>query len=169
MEEEDVEVSLEVVSSLNLRTARGDGRMLKEPIDFTCSCGKKCRLGADSFVLAKIHYNLSGDLCEVILCDRCTDILIDAARFGPRVIESGEYWNIQSRAARISIVQDDLYCFKCLDKDGTHLFMKFDDLTKEKVSYGTMRVCAKCTISYLTMLLNSREVENGPISCNPSI
>jgi len=148
---------IKVVSSLNLRRGRCDGKQLDEPIRFTCSCGKKCRLGRDSFVLAKIQYVLSDDCVDVVLCDRCMDLFIDTARFGPRVIEEGDLWTIVSRAARISIVQEELYCFKCLSKDETHLFMKFDDLSKSHVSYSSMRVCARCAISYLRMVLNSDE------------
>jgi hypothetical protein len=149
------EMIIKVVSSLNLRRGRGDGRQLDEPIDFTCTCGSECRLGRDSFVLAKIQYELSGESVDVVLCDRCMDLFIDTARFGPRVIEEGDLWELCSRAARISIVQDELYCFKCLSKDSTHLFMKFDDLSKDTCSYSSMRVCARCAISYLRMVLRT--------------
>ena len=155
--QQDYEMSLKVVSSLNLRRGRCDGKQLAEPIKFKCSCGKRCKLGRDSFVLAKIQYVLSTECVDVVLCDRCMDLFIDTARFGPRVIEEGSLWKIVSRAARISIVQEELYCFKCLSKDTTHLFMKFDDLSKSCVSYASMRVCARCAISYLRMVLNVRD------------
>ena len=154
MEDEECQMSINVVSSLNLRMGRDNGKTLKEPIEFECSCGKRCLLGRDSFVLAKIEYELSGESCQVVLCDRCTDMLVDVARFGPRVIDAGDAWNIRSRVARISMVKEELYCFKCLGQDSSHLFMKFDDLSKDAVTYSTMRICARCAISYLTMLLN---------------
>lgn len=154
-------VKIDVVSSLNIRSGREDGKLLKEPIEYECSCGKHYLLGADSFVLAKIQFSYGGKKTEVILCDTCLDVFVDAVRFGPRAIQSGKYWELCSRAARISIVQDELFCFKCLDKDTTHLFMKFDDITKECVTYSSMRVCAKCTVSYLTLLFErEQEVEH---------
>jgi len=148
---------INVVSSLNLRMGRKNGKQLAEPIEFVCSCGGKCKLGRDSFVLAKIEYELSGEAFQVVLCDRCTDLLVDAARFGPRVIDSGDEWRIRSRVARISMVREDLHCFKCLGQDTSHLFMKFDDLSKDSVSYSSMRICARCAISYLTMILGREE------------
>ena len=144
------------ISSLNLRLRREGGKKLKDPINIKCACGKRQCLGKTSFVMVKMQYSCNGDEGEeVILCDSCADKMVDLIRFGPRVIENG--WKIRSRIARVSRVVGDFKCYKCLGREDSHLFIKYDDLSVEgkKESYMTVRVCARCAITYLHMVLPS--------------
>jgi len=156
-------MEIKAASSLNLRMIkRGLSRVLEEPIPFKCSvCGKRRILGKNESVLVKMSYVINGgELCEVKLCGCCVDLLTDMMRYGPRVINEAHKWRRVSRVARVSLVQNDLFCFGCLGTATTHLFVKFDDLAVAGVSasYGTKRICAKCALSYMMMLTQADEV-----------
>jgi len=142
------------VSSLNLRLGRESGKKLPDPIPFKCSCGLRGKLGGNRFVMVKLQYTCNGDPCrEVIMCDDCVDRLVDFIRFGPRAGEPN--WKKSSRVARVSRVVGDFKCYKCQGREDSHLFVKYDDLRAEgsKEAYTTVRVCARCAITYMHMVL----------------
>lgn len=142
------------VTSLNLRKGRREEKKLKEPIPYRCSvCGQKRSLGKNSAVLARISYNFHNMDEEYVLCDDCLDVFADAIQNGPRVLAEGNKWKLFSRVARISLVQEYLFCFRCQGRSDTHVFVKFDNLRiGGKESYNTMRVCSRCVVSYLQMM-----------------
>lgn len=146
------------VSTVNLRLGRGVARRLDEPIPFSCDiCGKSRRLGCSSSVLVRVQYTLrEGGVNERSLCDRCMDVFADVLRFGPRVLSEASVWERKSLVARVSHVQGELFCFKCMSKGDSHLFVKFDDLSAKKLfaghAYDSVRVCARCACTYLLML-----------------
>jgi hypothetical protein len=116
-------------------------------------CGKLKRLGKNASVLARIAYEFKNEEDEFILCDACIDVFADAIQEGSRVFQEAANWRVRSRVARISLVQDHLFCFKCLGRSDTHVFFKYDDLrVGGKESYQTMRVCSRCVVSYLTIM-----------------
>lgn len=153
------------ISSLNLRYGI-NGKKLDEPIPFKCSCGCSSKLGKDTFVMMRMQYKLDNERMDVVLCGKCVDLLADIIRNGPNVLSGVSKWKLQSRVARVSLVNNNLFCFKCLGKQKTHLFMKFNDMYDPGImnkgiqarakSYGTIRVCAQCAISYLQMMLSQR-------------
>ena len=156
-------MEIKAASSLNMRMIkRGQSRDLSETIPFTCSvCGKKRKLGGNETVMVRMLYTLNGEEpVEAQLCGCCVDLLTDMMRYGPRVVSEAHKWRRVSRVARISLVQNDLFCFGCLGNSTTHLFVKFDDLTMvgNTAKYGTKRICAKCALSYMMMLQKSEEV-----------
>jgi hypothetical protein len=150
------------VSSLNLRTIRrSEKRVIDDPISFECSvCGKKRWLGKTTFALVRLKCEVETGLKEMKVCGCCMDLLTDAARHGPRVITEAHKWLRSSRVARVSLVDEDLFCLNCLGTADSHLFIKYDDLLEggKSSAYATKRICARCVISYLGMLIESEEV-----------
>jgi len=152
------------ISSLNLRMGRGETRKLAEPIEYCCSvCGKDKLLGNDAAVLVRVEIDVGRGREMFHLCDVCVDVLSEAIRFGPRVIEEARTWELTTRVARVSVVQDELVCFKCMGRADSHIFIKYDDFSNKDTMraqtsclYGTVRVCARCMLSYLEMLRASR-------------
>lgn len=146
------------ISSVNLRLARGKERKLMEPIGFVCSfCKKTFALGKSSAVMVKMEYALQeNEAKEKVLCGRCVDVFVDLVRFGPRVIHEAYRWELMSQVARIAVIQEELFCFKCMGKSDSHVFIKYDDLLSDKLVYGhsyvTSRVCARCATSYLNLI-----------------
>lgn len=150
-----MQLKIDDVSSVNLRMGRGEEKRLTEPIKYGCEmCGTKCSLGKDSSVMVRIGARIGREKREWLLCDDCMDAISDAIRFGPRAVSVT--WARASRVARVSAVQDNLLCFKCLKRCDSHLFVKFDDLKVEceqgSAAYGTIRVCARCALSYMLMV-----------------
>lgn len=154
------------VSSLNIRRGK-TGMVLSDPISFRCSSGCGCRLGKTTFAMVRMQYRLGDGRHDVVLCGKCIDLLADLIRHGPMVIGDLEHWRLRSRVARVSLVNEYMFCFKCLGKMQTHIFMKYDDMYDTGLlgpttvsirnrKYGTVRVCAKCAISYLQMMLAQR-------------
>ena len=157
------------VSSLNLRTIRrGESRDLDEPIVFKCSvCGGKKKLGGTTPVMVRISYKFNGSgISELRVCGMCADLLTDVMRSGPRVIREAHKWKVESRVARMSIVDETLVCLNCWKQGKSHMFIKYDDLLIDGMSssYKTRRECAKCVISYLTMLRECEGVGKRQIS-----
>ena len=154
------------ISSLNLRYGL-KGKMLAEPIDFRCACGCKQSLGDSTFAMVRIQYRLNGETKRVVLCGKCIDLLADSLRLGPIVMNSIGNWKLRSRVARVSLVNNDIMCLKCSSKSQTHIFMKFDNMynaeaygrnVHERIkSYGTVKVCAQCVISYLQSMLGQKK------------
>jgi hypothetical protein len=87
-------------------------------------------------------------------------VLTEILRFGPRVISEAYRWELSSRVARVSIVHDDLFCFKCMGRADSHMFVKFDDVRNSDATrsckYDTIRVCSRCVYSYLGLLTDSK-------------
>ena len=169
--ESAVIMSFSSISSLNLRTGREDSRHC-DPIPYVCGiCGVRHILGSDSFVLVRFEYILGKSKKEIVLCDRCSDVLADFVRFGPRVGYESNRWEICSRIARVSLVQDTLFCACCLKKDDTHLVIKFDDLliSGDKEEYHFKRVCARCAISYLSLLVANSGAKKYKYYCDITI
>lgn len=154
-----MEYKLSSVSSLNLRTARrGEMRGIEEPILFACSVmRKKLRLGKNASAMTRISYVLDGVEYGVTVGDCGIDLVVDLARYGPRVIHEMYRWERKSRVVRVSLVQGDMFCINCLGSADSHLFVKYDDLLVpgEMATYATKRICARCAITYLQMLLES--------------
>jgi hypothetical protein len=150
------------VSSLNLRMGRGEVRKLKEPIGYKCSiCKRERMLGGDASVLVRMEVDVGQGKEDFCLCDECIDVLAESVRFGPRVVESARTWKMSTRVARVAAVHEELVCFKCMGRSDSHLFVKFDDLSQQETlcyecTYGTVRVCARCALSYLGMMRASR-------------
>jgi len=152
---------IKTISSLNLRMGRGEARVLDEPIDFKCTvCKKKRLLGLKSSVLVRLLVHNGKKEEELVLCDACSDVLTELFRFGPRVIAEAYRWELSSRVARVSIVHDDLFCFKCMGRADSHMFVKFDDVRNSHHSksceYDTIRVCSRCVYGYMRMLIESK-------------
>ena len=151
-------MKLDIISSLNMRMGRKGIRHMDDTINFTCSCGKRKKLGKNAGVMVRIVYSIDSKNYKAVLCDDCADKLVDIIRFGPSVLLEGNGWKKKSNIARASKVDGELFCFKCLAKDKTHLFVKYDDLrSKGKENYSTIRVCARCALTYLTMMLDDTE------------
>jgi hypothetical protein len=151
----DQDLQIEQVSSVNLRMGRGEEKKLDEPIKYECKiCRQRCKLGRDSYVMVRIGAKVGKNREEWVVCDDCVDAISDAIRFGPRAVSVT--WKRSSRVARVSAVQEDLLCFKCLKRSSSHLFVKFDDLSvaceRGSASYGTIRVCARCALAYMMMI-----------------
>jgi hypothetical protein len=144
------------VSSLNLRMGRRETRRIKENIKFSCSlCKHTFFLGKGASALSRITYELRKTEKHLVLCGMCMDVLADALQTGPSVIERSD-WKLTSSVARVSMVEEEILCANCWNKDTTHLFMKFDNLLiggKSEV-YRTRRACAKCVVSYIEMMQN---------------
>jgi hypothetical protein len=142
---------------------RGDMRKLNEPIGYECSvCGKNKLLGVDAAVLVKMEMDVGRGIEELHICDVCVDVISEAIRFGPRVIDEARSWVLTTRVARVSVVQDELVCFKCMGRADSHVFIKYDDCSNTNIMrqtscvYGTVRVCARCALSYLELLRVSK-------------
>jgi len=105
-------------------------------------------------------YELGGREKRVCLCDRCVDVFADVARFGPRVVHEAHRWKRHSCVVRMLQVDRRLFCFSCLGFGDSHILFKYDDfdVSGEVEAYGSKRVCARCAISYLSMLLSSDDV-----------
>jgi hypothetical protein len=157
------------VSSLNLRMGRGEMRKLDELIGYECSvCGKKRVLGVNAAVLVKMEVDVGRGIEELHLCDACIDVVSEAIRFGPRVIDEARTWVLKTRVARVSAVQEELVCFKCMGRADSHMFIKYDDCScadgmvrLASCSYGAVRVCARCVLSYLELLRASKVTRNN--------
>ena len=111
----------------------------------------------DSNVMLRIRYKFNGNgEQEEILCEHCADILVDAFRYSPQVILERNTWQFKSHLLRSNLVREYKYCFKCLGKEHSHMFIKYDDLGSKyaKDNYGTLRICARCLISYLNMMFS---------------
>jgi len=152
---------IRAISSLNLRMGRGDPRTMKEPIDFKCSVCRKMRvLGAGASVMVKMQIESGNGIEDLLLCDACSDVLTEVLRFGPRVIAEAYRWELSSRVARVSIVHEDLFCFKCMGRADSHMFIKFDDVRNSEFSkscqYDTVRVCSRCVYSYIQLMVESK-------------
>lgn len=158
---------VESVSSLILRMGRGKVKEIDEPIEFMCSvCGKGKVVGMDAWVMVSMIIDAGGKNRRVSLCDVCMDVLSEAMRFGPRVIEEARTWELSTRVARVSAVHDELVCPKCMTRAESHVFVKFDDVRRDvfmmgSCSYGTIRVCARCAVSYLEMLRGSKVMKRN--------
>ena len=162
MAAKDDSIRIRGISSVNFRSGRrSKDRFLDEPMKYVCSvCGKRRSLGKDSPMIAKILYDLGGKEEEVSLCDKCVDVLADVARFGPRVINEAHRWKRRSCVVKIVEVEGNLFCFRCLGVGDSHILFKYDDfdVPGEVESYGSKRICAKCAVSYLTMMMSSDDV-----------
>jgi hypothetical protein len=147
---------IQSVSTINLRSCTGV-RELSEPIPFTCTaCDRRLKLGKTSPAVAKISYDAGGERVDAVLCAKCLDVLADSIREGPKVVEQAHSWRLQSSVVRVSYSQELLFCFKCMKKLDSHLFMKYEDLLSmkrgTKKAYTELRVCAACACAYLEML-----------------
>ena len=153
------------ISSLNLRGSRGKvNKELIEKIRFRCSfCKKNLLLGKKAFGLVRFSYQLHDIHDEVMFCDKCSDVFADVMRCGPRVLQDVRLWHRKSRVVRMSVVRETLYCFSCLGNETSHVYVKFDNLTSAgKVDrYATKRVCARCAISYVQMMLNTKALRTA--------
>lgn len=144
------------ISSLNLRTRRSkDDLKVTEKITFVCSfCKNKRQLSKDTSIFLKISYVLHDEDADYVLCEKCSDVLVDMMRFGPRVSEELRSWQRRSRLIRIYAVQEDMFCFSCLGRETTHVAVRYDDLTLPgtKDWMQSKRVCARCAITFLEMM-----------------
>jgi hypothetical protein len=152
--------SIKNVSSLNLRRRRGSNiKDIEEVIPYSCSvCMKKFSLGANSGMLVRLSYSLNNMHVDLIMCDRCSDVFSDIARYGPRVLSDLSFWTRKSVVSRMLLVQQNLLCFNCMDRMDTHIYVRYDDLmvaSKAEV-FDSKRLCAKCAISYLSMMLSCK-------------
>lgn len=161
------------ISSLNLRRSRGTKKKeMDDPISFSCSvCLRKLKLGRTSGMMAKIAYTLNDKPMEVQMCELCSDVFCDVARYGPRVISELSYWSRKSVVSRMSLVQQYGKCFNCLEKLDTHIFLKYDDLrvASRTEVFDSKRLCAKCVISYLSIMLASKSIAKAklPLAKSP--
>jgi hypothetical protein len=150
------------LSSLNLRMGRcSDIKRIQEKISYKCSvCGKDKMMGVNAQVMVRMEMNMGLSSEILMMCDTCIDVLTETLRFGPRVVEDARKWVLSSRVARVSGVHEELVCFKCMGRADSHIFVKYDDLNSEKLSsssiYGTIRVCARCVLSYLSLICGSK-------------
>jgi len=151
------------VSSLNLRMGRcSECKTITDDISYKCSiCSKDKKLGANAQVMVRMEVDMGNRTEVMMLCDVCVDVLTEAIRFGPRVIEDARKWVLGSRVARVSGVHEELVCFKCMGRADSHIFVKYDDLNSDKIRsstclYGTIRVCSRCVLSYLGLLKESK-------------
>ena len=156
-------------SSVNLRIGRTgkrkENRLLDEPVKYVCSlCGKQKALGKDSFVFARLIYMLGNKRKDVSLCEKCVDVFSDIIRFGPRVIREAHKWQRHSRVVKVAQVQGRLFCFKCLGTQDSHVFIQYDDLDVPgmKGQFRTRRICARCAISFLSMMFGNEEIASAP-------
>jgi hypothetical protein len=155
------------VSSLNLRGARGkQNKKVDELIKFRCSfCKKSLSLGKKSFALVRLNYQLFDVHDEVLFCDKCADAFADIVRYGPRVLQDIRSWQRKSRVVRMSAIRGKMYCFSCLGGETSHVSVRFDNLGVASKSdvYYTKRVCARCAISYMQMMLNTKSLRTAKL------
>jgi len=138
------------VSSLNLRSMGGrENKHLDEPIPFKCSvCKKRYKLGKNAFVMVRVIFEVGGVEQKVVMCDECSDRFTDISVYGPRGVG---FEHVKSTLVRASVQQQKKYCFNCLNGNGSHIFLKYEDEMKEG-TLATKRLCAQCSISYLCTL-----------------
>lgn len=150
---------MENVSSLNLRKLiEDDFRRLgeSEQFDFQCTlCKKVLALGKDSQAYVRVQYIFMDSLKEVHICDRCLDYFCDACRVGPSALSFAH--RICSRTTKVSMLQEDLLCYSCLGSQNTHLVFKFGDWRWKFRDYTHKRICARCAISFIEMMLNNKD------------
>ena len=146
------------VSSLNLRTGRNRvPRAACEPMRFKCAIlQKRMTLGKSTHVYVRIVYRFNGDEESIELSGKAIDILCDLVRWGPRVVQD-HTWKIRAHVVRVSLVSQDLQCFRCMGRSTTHIYLKYDDLTVPARSshHDAVRVCARCLVTYINMLQQS--------------
>jgi hypothetical protein len=145
------------VSSLNLRSGRRGCKKTCERICVHCSvCGGRFFMGKGTDAMAKVKYSFMDKEVEVVICGVCLDVFVDLLHVGQRLVDDKK-WRVRSKTARVSMVEDVLLCGNCWRKADTHMFIKFDNLLigGKSEAYGTKRVCARCVVSYLELMVKS--------------
>lgn len=143
-----------MLSSVSLRASRSSEKMLKKAvIKFNCSlCGRSRLLGKTTGVLLRVQYKGG----EWLLCADCCDVLADMARFGVRLIDDAERWELSTCVLRMSRREEDMLCYRCGQMQKEHVFVVFDDLKKvpgaKGKSGGYVRLCASCFIEAVAFL-----------------
>lgn len=145
------------VSSLNLRSGRRGCKKTCEKIHMRCSvCERGYFIGKGTDAMAKVRYSFMGKETEVVMCGVCLDVFVDLLGVGQRLVDD-KNWRVTSKTARVSMVEELLLCGNCWRKADTHMFVKFDNLLigGKSEAYGTKRVCARCVVSYLELMMRS--------------
>jgi len=144
------------VSSVNVRAASRLGKdRAMEPVCFECSvCHVRRWLGRTTSAFVRLQCMVDGRSEEWLLCGRCLDVVVDMARFGPRVLLEGYKWRLCSRVVRVSLVEERLVCLRCWTSADSHLFVKYDNLLVggNGVSYAVGKICDRCVFSFIDMM-----------------
>lgn len=139
---------IKMLSSINLgRKGLAKGA---KAMEFKCTvCGSTRKLGRDSAVLVRVEF-VGG---EEVLCERCADIFAEVMRFGNVVFSDMRRWKISTKVVRVSYSQEYLQCFRCWQKNHSHLFVRCVDTKAIGKRIGVnkidIRCCSQCAMTYL--------------------
>lgn len=149
---------IRAISCVNLRALRDQKqREADSKFRFECaSCKKKKVFGQHTFAFIRITYAIHGEMRVSEMCAECADVLGELIRFGPRSLSRKK-----TRTIRVLPMHEVRQCFNCLQTEASHVMIKYDNIDSpgRKPRFYTKRVCARCAISYLELLLHKEVIE----------
>lgn len=157
----------EMIKSVSCLNLRGDHRGVvlrkNENIELVCTCcGKVKFLGKGSASLVRISF---GDGDEV-LCDKCSDILLEVGIYGPRVLSESYKWRLSSKVARVSSVFERMECGRCAVVRKSHVLFKYGEFVRvnrvdSKYLFRYVKLCSVCTAEILCWMRASSDVRQA--------
>jgi hypothetical protein len=150
-------------SSLNFRKTRGkESRVFTGGMKYTCSyTGKRLQLGKNSWAVLRMVYAYEGVLKEVMVSEKVVDVFADVVTYGPNVLYNGPFWKLHTKVMRVGLVREEVRCRLCGYLATEHLLLKYDDLSLggQWSRRASMRMCARCVISYLELIERAPEIK----------